>query len=83
MKSAELVVANPATYVTLGDMTSAGVLLSILGFFAIASLDALGVPGAILDRNSSRHSRLHSDGRQCVRRHSLGAAFRSPDVHEA
>ena len=48
MKSAGLVVANPATYVTLGDLTSTGALLSILGFFAIASLDALGVPGAIL-----------------------------------
>ena len=48
MKSAGLVVASPATYLTLGDLTSPGVLLSILGFFAIACLDALGVPGAIL-----------------------------------
>jgi adenine/guanine/hypoxanthine permease len=48
MKSAGLVVANPATYVTLGDLTSTGVLLSVLGFFVIASLDALQVPGSIL-----------------------------------
>jgi AGZA family xanthine/uracil permease-like MFS transporter len=48
MKSAGIVVASPATYVTLGDLTSTGVLLSILGFFAIACLDALKVPGAIL-----------------------------------
>jgi AGZA family xanthine/uracil permease-like MFS transporter len=48
MKSAGLVVANPATYVTLGDLTSTGVLLSVLGFFVIAALDALRVPGSIL-----------------------------------
>jgi AGZA family xanthine/uracil permease-like MFS transporter len=48
MKSAGMVVANPATYVSLGDLTSTGVLLSVLGFFVIASLDALKVPGAIL-----------------------------------
>jgi adenine/guanine/hypoxanthine permease len=48
MKSAGLVVANPATYVSLGDLTSTGVLLSALGFFVIASLDALQVPGSIL-----------------------------------
>jgi adenine/guanine/hypoxanthine permease len=48
MKSAGLVVANPATYVSLGDLTSTGVLLSALGCFVIASLDALQVPGSIL-----------------------------------
>jgi AGZA family xanthine/uracil permease-like MFS transporter len=48
MKSAGMVVANPATYVSLGYLTSTGVLLSVLGFFVIASLDALKVPGAIL-----------------------------------
>lgn len=48
MKSAGMVVANPAAYVSLGDLTSTGVLLSVLGFFVIASLDALKVPGAIL-----------------------------------
>jgi len=48
MKSAGMVVANPATYVSLGDLTSPGVLLSVLGFFVIAGLDALRVPGSIL-----------------------------------
>ena len=48
LKSAGIVVASPATFVTLGDMTSSGVLLSILGFIAIACLDTLKVPGAIL-----------------------------------
>ena len=48
MKGAGLVVASPATFVTLGDLTSTGALLSIGGFFIIAALDVLKVPGAIL-----------------------------------
>lgn len=43
-----IVVANPATTVGLGDLTSAPVLYAILGFFIIATLDALKVRGAIL-----------------------------------
>lgn len=48
MKSSGIVVASPATFVTLGDLTQAGTLLTIAGFFIIAALDALKVPGAIL-----------------------------------
>lgn len=48
LKSAGVVVANPATFVSLGDMTSPGVLLSLGGFFVIAALDVLKVRGAIL-----------------------------------
>ena len=48
LKSAGIVVASPATFVTLGDMASTGVLLSVFGFVVIAALDALKVPGAIL-----------------------------------
>ncbi|MCX5591964.1 NCS2 family permease [Alcaligenes endophyticus] len=43
-----IVVANPATTVGLGDLTSAPVLYAILGFFIIATLDTLKVRGAIL-----------------------------------
>lgn len=48
MKSSGLVVASDATFVTLGDLTSTGTLLTIVGFFIIAALDALKVPGSIL-----------------------------------
>lgn len=48
LKGAGIVVANPATLVGLGDLTQVGPLLAILGFFIIASLDALKVRGAIL-----------------------------------
>ncbi|WP_185968479.1 NCS2 family permease [Paracoccus sp. M683] len=48
MKSSGLIVASPATFVTLGDLTATGTLLTIAGFFIIASLDALKVKGAIL-----------------------------------
>ncbi|EYD74261.1 Xanthine/uracil/thiamine/ascorbate permease family protein [Rubellimicrobium mesophilum DSM 19309] len=48
LKSSGLVVASPATLVTLGDLTSTGVLLTVGGFFIIAALDARKVPGAIL-----------------------------------
>ncbi|AUH63422.1 NCS2 family permease [Paracoccus zhejiangensis] len=48
MKSSGLIVASPATFVTLGDLTATGTLLTIAGFFIIAALDALQVKGAIL-----------------------------------
>lgn len=48
LSTAGIVVANPATKVALGDLTSASVLYAILGFFIIAALDALKVRGAIL-----------------------------------
>ncbi|WP_299362262.1 NCS2 family permease [uncultured Paracoccus sp.] len=48
LTSSGLVVASPATFVTLGDVTSAPVLLTVTGFLVIAALDALKVPGAIL-----------------------------------
>ena len=46
--SAEVVVASPATKVTLGNLHSPHALLAILGFLLIAVLDALRVRGAIL-----------------------------------
>lgn len=46
--SSGIVVANEATKVGLGDLTSAPPLFAILGFFLIAGLDALKVRGAIL-----------------------------------
>jgi len=45
---AGIVVANPATIVGLGDLTSAPALFAILGFIIIAALDALKIRGAIL-----------------------------------
>jgi AGZA family xanthine/uracil permease-like MFS transporter len=38
LKNAGIIVASPATYVQLGDLTSAGPLLAILSFFVIAAL---------------------------------------------
>ncbi|WP_077032850.1 NCS2 family permease [Pelomonas sp. KK5] len=48
LKSAGIVAASPATYVTLGDLHKPPALLAILGFVLIAVLDKLKVPGAIL-----------------------------------
>jgi AGZA family xanthine/uracil permease-like MFS transporter len=48
LKNAGIVVANEATFVGLGDMMSPAPMLAMLGFFAIAALDALKVKGAIL-----------------------------------
>ena len=48
LKTAGIVVANPATLVGLGDLTQTAPLLTIAGFFVIAALDHLRVPGAIL-----------------------------------
>lgn len=38
LKNAEIIVANPATFVQLGDITSPGPLLAIFSFFIIAAL---------------------------------------------
>ncbi len=48
LKNAGFVVANEATLVALGDLTSPGPALAVAGFFMIAALDALKVKGAIL-----------------------------------
>lgn len=48
LKNAGVVVAHPATFVTVGKLTSAPVLLAVLGFFAMIALDARRVPGAIM-----------------------------------
>lgn len=48
LQSSGIVVGNPATLVALGDLTQAGALLTIGGFFVIVALDALRVTGAIL-----------------------------------
>jgi AGZA family xanthine/uracil permease-like MFS transporter len=48
LKSAGIVVSNPATYVTLGNLHETGPVLAIVGFFLIVALDRLQVRGAIL-----------------------------------
>ncbi|HSI60369.1 MAG TPA: NCS2 family permease [Ideonella sp.] len=48
LKSAGVVAASPATFVTLGDVHQPSVVLATLGFFAIVVLDKLKVRGAIL-----------------------------------
>src|SRR5262245_26561389 len=48
LKSAGIVVDNPATLVGLGSLRETGPLLAIFGFFVIAVLDAMKVRGAIL-----------------------------------
>ena len=48
LKSAGIVVDNPATLVGLGDLKQTGPLLAVLGFFVIAVLDAMRVKGSIL-----------------------------------
>ncbi|WP_068829129.1 NCS2 family permease [Pseudomonas sp. BMS12] len=48
LKEAGLVVDNPATLVGLGDLTSPGPLLAVLGFFLIVALEARRVTGAVM-----------------------------------
>ncbi|NOL51284.1 NCS2 family permease [Pelistega suis] len=48
LQASGLVVDNPATLTSHGDLKSAPVLYTILGFFIIVILDALKVRGAIL-----------------------------------
>jgi AGZA family xanthine/uracil permease-like MFS transporter len=48
LKSAGLVVANPATLVTAGDLHKPPALMAVFGFLLIVTLDRLKVKGAIL-----------------------------------
>ncbi|MDE2202344.1 MAG: NCS2 family permease [Burkholderiaceae bacterium] len=48
LRGAGLVVGNPATLVSLGDVHQPSVILAVIGFFLIVALDHLRVKGAIL-----------------------------------
>lgn len=48
LESAGIVVASPATLVTLGDLSRPETLLACLGFLVIVALDYRKIPGAIL-----------------------------------
>ncbi|HJV84409.1 MAG TPA: NCS2 family permease [Noviherbaspirillum sp.] len=48
LKNAGIVVAHPATFITLGDLHKVPTVLAIIGFFLIVALDRLRVKGAIL-----------------------------------
>ncbi|MDN5342417.1 MAG: adenine/guanine/hypoxanthine permease [Oceanotoga sp.] len=48
LKSSGIVVSDPDTLITLGNITSAQALTTIIGLFVIAILYALKVPGSVL-----------------------------------
>lgn len=48
LKNAGIVVAHPATFVTLGDLHELPALFAIAGFFLIIALDQLKIKGALL-----------------------------------
>lgn len=48
LRGAGLIIGNPATLVTLGDVHQPSVILAVVGFFLIVALDHLRVKGAIL-----------------------------------
>ncbi|MEX0923785.1 MAG: NCS2 family permease [Rhodovibrionaceae bacterium] len=48
LKNAGIVVDHPATLVTIGDITSASVLLAAFGFIAMIALDVRRIPGAVI-----------------------------------
>ncbi|WP_068545555.1 NCS2 family permease [Thalassotalea crassostreae] len=48
LKNSGIIVASPATLVTLGDITSFGPLMAILGLFLIVGLVSLNVNGAVM-----------------------------------
>ena len=47
LKTSGVIVGNPATLVTLGDLHKHDTILAIVGFFTIVTLDHLRVRGAI------------------------------------
>tara|TARA_R110000824_G_scaffold29493_1_gene98100 strand:- start:50827 stop:52125 length:1299 start_codon:yes stop_codon:yes gene_type:complete len=48
LKNAGIVVANPATFVSLGDLSQPPALYALMGFFVITALSYLRVTGAVM-----------------------------------
>ena len=48
LQAAGIVVDNPATLVTIGNLKAPVTILAVLGFFVMVALDRLKVPGAII-----------------------------------
>lgn len=48
LKNAEIIIANPATFVSLGDLTSFSPAMAILGFFLIVVFIQKNVKGAVI-----------------------------------
>ncbi|MCA1323079.1 NCS2 family permease [Herbaspirillum sp. alder98] len=48
LKSAGIIAANPATFVTLGDLHQPAAIMAVIGFMVIVALDHLKVRGALL-----------------------------------
>ncbi|MFG6667365.1 NCS2 family permease [Halomonas sp. HNIBRBA4712] len=48
LKNAGIVVANPATFVSLGDLSQPAPIYALIGFFAITALAYLNVTGAVM-----------------------------------
>ncbi len=48
LKNAQIVIDDPNTFVTLGDLTAPYPMLAVLGFFTIVALSYRQVPGAVL-----------------------------------
>ena len=83
LEEAKVVVAHPATLVTLGDMTNPSAVLMLLGFVLIAGLNYRRSHG----RNIDRHTRCDGD-RPAIRigavhRHHLDSAVDRADIPAA
>ncbi|MBB5391957.1 MULTISPECIES: NCS2 family permease [unclassified Herbaspirillum] len=48
LKSAGIIAANPATFVTMGDLHQPAAVMAIIGFLVIVALDKMKVRGALL-----------------------------------
>ncbi|MGY4879553.1 NCS2 family permease [Vreelandella aquamarina] len=48
LKNAGIVVANPATFVALGDLSEPSALYALVGFFVITALAYLNITGAVM-----------------------------------
>ena len=83
LKDAGIVVGNPETLVTLGDLKNPAALLAAAGFFVMVALDRIGVHGAILIAVLVTAAAGILLGGQSVRRHRRRAAEPRPDLPRA
>src|SRR5438552_4762397 len=83
LEDAKIVVASPATLVTLGDLRNPAAVLCLVGLVLIAALNYRRVPGGTSDRHSRRHPDRHTAGACDLRRHRIHAAVAEPDFAAA
>ncbi len=78
LKNADIIVAHPATLVSLGECKDIARALAAIGFALIVALSARKITGAIIHLDPRSHGGGDRAWADRIQRHRLGAAFIAP-----